>query len=190
MRASPALSSSPLTPSPPRRCVVCPFIKNRAGEKAGLWLSIFFMAIPFGTAMGYGVGAVFASSPFGWGGAFFAEGVIMIPAVFIIMALPDEVRTGLYEGAKNADGKFVNLAADGESEAALPVPGGDEEAQAKINDDLAANGDDGLEADLLHSPTKGPPTVWQETVAVLSSPIFVVTLLGYAAYTGVLIGFS
>jgi MFS family permease len=55
---------------------------------AGRWLSLFYTAIPVGTAMGYPFGSLFARSSLGWGGAFFVEALVMLPIAIGAFFLP------------------------------------------------------------------------------------------------------
>ena len=64
------------------QCTIPPFITNNArpGSK-GMWLSIFFTAIPVGTAIGYVYSANVATT-LGWQYCFFIEGILMTPFVW------------------------------------------------------------------------------------------------------------
>ena len=41
--------------------VAAPYIQDNSGSRQGLWLGLYFTAIPFGTCIGYGYGAILAS---------------------------------------------------------------------------------------------------------------------------------
>jgi MFS transporter, Spinster family, sphingosine-1-phosphate transporter len=68
--------------------VIPPFIDDRAPpSKRGLWLSLFFSAIPIGTALGYAWGGNIAEA-YSWRLAFFLEALPMIPLVCVTWFLP------------------------------------------------------------------------------------------------------
>lgn len=63
------------------QCSIPPWIQRTAPpHQKGLWLAIFYTAIPVGTALGYAYSSLLAESV-GWQWAFFLEGFIMIPFV-------------------------------------------------------------------------------------------------------------
>eukprot|EP00605_Chrysophyceae_sp_TOSAG23-4_P002352 GSChrysophyteH1.ASY1.ANO1.2600.1 assembled CDS len=65
------------------QCSVPPWIQSNCEEGTqGTWLSIFYTAIPVGTAVGYVYSALISDS-IGAKWAFFIEGVLMIPFVLI-----------------------------------------------------------------------------------------------------------
>lgn len=69
-----------------------PFIQDAAGAKQGLWLGIFYAAIPAGTALGYGYGAIVAET-WTWAAAFYAQGVVMlVPATLFLLSRDDGAR--------------------------------------------------------------------------------------------------
>ena len=69
------------------QCSIPPWITKKADPKSrGAWLSIFYTAIPVGTACGYAFSAAVSENAGGWEWAFFIEGVIMIPFVVFLFA--------------------------------------------------------------------------------------------------------
>mmetsp|Transcript_8914 Transcript_8914/g.13286 ORF Transcript_8914/g.13286 Transcript_8914/m.13286 type:complete len:562 (+) Transcript_8914:22-1707(+) len=63
------------------QCSVPPWIQQYAAPaQKGTWLSIFYTAIPVGTAFGYAYSSFVAES-IGWNWAFFIEAIIMFPFV-------------------------------------------------------------------------------------------------------------
>jgi hypothetical protein len=42
------------------KVVAAPYIQDHAGDAQGLWLGFYYTAIPFGTCIGYGYGAILA----------------------------------------------------------------------------------------------------------------------------------
>jgi MFS family permease len=101
--------------------VAAPYIQDHAGSQQGLWLGMFYTAIPFGTCVGYGFGAAVAASPLGWSAAFFLEAMLMAPLVAVCFALPLDIhgkRSGtdgekgehlLSEGSEGYEGARVSL---------------------------------------------------------------------------------
>lgn len=60
------------------QCSIPPWIaKYSAPEEKGTWMSIFFTAIPVGTAIGYAYSAALAET-IGWQFSFFFEGAVML----------------------------------------------------------------------------------------------------------------
>jgi predicted MFS family arabinose efflux permease len=56
------------------QCVVPPYIDSTAPhEKRGVWLAIFYIAGPLGTALGYAWGGILGSSALTWRAAFLLE---------------------------------------------------------------------------------------------------------------------
>lgn len=66
------------------QCAIPPWIQKTAPvHQKGLWLGIFYMAIPVGTAIGYAYSSI-CSENIGWQFAFFFEGFVMIPFVIFM----------------------------------------------------------------------------------------------------------
>ena len=70
------------------QCIVPPYIDDFSprGSKA-LWLGIFYTAIPVGTSLGFGHGAVVAGS-IGWGYAYVLEAILIAPCALAMSHLP------------------------------------------------------------------------------------------------------
>ena len=91
--------------------VVPPFIEDTAPSKQrGLFLSIFYCAIPVGTAMGYGIGGIV---PWRW--AFFGEAVPMLLLLPLLWALPSPN----HSARKTADASDETVAIKGQGTALL-----------------------------------------------------------------------
>ncbi|CEL96623.1 unnamed protein product [Vitrella brassicaformis CCMP3155] len=65
------------------------FICDNAGDKQGLWIAIFYTAIPLGTALGYIYSAVVANAA-GWRFAFFIEGFIVLVLALLCFWIPED----------------------------------------------------------------------------------------------------
>ncbi|ETI56623.1 hypothetical protein F442_00866, partial [Phytophthora nicotianae P10297] len=75
------------------QCTATPFINRYAPpSKRSLYLGIYLASITVGTAVGYIYGSIFASSGFGWAGAYFVEGILMIGFIICCLTIvPDEL---------------------------------------------------------------------------------------------------
>lgn len=69
------------------QCIVPGLIMASAPpNRKALWMAALFTPVPVGTAMGYMIGAIAASRPMGWGGAFGIEAVLMLPLACLFCA--------------------------------------------------------------------------------------------------------
>lgn len=69
------------------QCSIPPWISATASpHNRGLWLGIFYTAIPVGTAIGYAYSATLATTV-GWQWAFFVEGLVMFPFVLFMFSI-------------------------------------------------------------------------------------------------------
>mmetsp|Transcript_90156 Transcript_90156/g.257793 ORF Transcript_90156/g.257793 Transcript_90156/m.257793 type:complete len:421 (+) Transcript_90156:226-1488(+) len=165
--------------------VSSPYIQDNSGAHTGFWLGLFYTAIPFGTAVGYGYAAVMATSPFGWPGAFFLEAIVMTPLALFCFLLPRDVHS------KSKDGLLLDTLAldDG-----MVEEGDDHDRDAYRG--VSEDGSDMYDAnDSLHKPRSSTassihPSITEEIMQCLRRPLFVSNALGYAAYGGGIIGFS
>lgn len=63
------------------QCVGPPFIEKYAPESSkSLWMGLFYVAIPLGTAIGFGFSAIM-SQHLGWDWAYYIEAVMMVPFI-------------------------------------------------------------------------------------------------------------
>lgn len=70
-------------------CNIPPWIQSSApAGQQGIWLGIFYTAIPVGTAFGYAYSAAVSTS-MGWPFAFFLEAFVAIPFLFAIFSMVD-----------------------------------------------------------------------------------------------------
>jgi len=120
-----------------------PFIQDAGGARQGLWLGVFYAAIPTGTAIGYGYGAAIAAE-WTWPVAFYCEAIAMLPLAYL----------------------FYRSRDDGSRVVAARPSGVDDDAET------------------------APPTVKEELAAIVHTRTFAWVSLGYAGYTGAVIGFS
>ena len=160
--------------------VAVPYIQDHANGKQGLWLGMYYTAIPFGTCVGYGYGALLAHS---WPWAFWIEALCMIPAVVICFYLPRDIHVD-----KESD-SAIKTDTNGRMMAGEPY-------NPILNTDDIGNTNTIMEEEhgvsSYERMSENPiaPTMLVEVKACLSRPIFVWSVLGYAAYSGGIIGFS
>ena len=88
-----AHATPPGAASSPHVCqvVAAPYIQDHAGDSPGLWLGMYYTAIPFGTCVGYGYGAILASSSLTWAAAFWLEALMMAPLMMVCFVLPRDI---------------------------------------------------------------------------------------------------
>ncbi|RHZ12191.1 hypothetical protein DYB26_003259 [Aphanomyces astaci] len=148
------------------QCIAPPFIDDHAPPaQRTLWLGIFFSCISVGTALGYGYGAVMANSAWGWGWAFHWEAIMMAPLVVACaFFIPDA----------------YNRASQDHHHHHVPLPTDD-------SDDDPNDPSSSEEAvPVAHTRQPFVTEVW----AVVNNAVFMLTVLGTAAFTFSLAGLS
>ncbi|RLO06903.1 hypothetical protein DYB28_006377, partial [Aphanomyces astaci] len=141
------------------QCIAPPFIDDHAPPaQRTLWLGIFFSCISVGTALGYGYGAVMANSAWGWGWAFHWEAIMMAPLVVACaFFIPDA----------------YNRASQDHHHHHVPLPTDD-------SDDDPNDPSSSEEAvPVAHTRQPFVTEVW----AVVNNAVFMLTVLGTAAFT-------
>lgn len=156
-----------------------PYIQDAAGRAQGTWLGAFYAMIPFGTAVGYGYGTLVAGA-LNWSWAFFIEAAAMLPLAACFALSVD-------------DGSSAFSPHDDEND------NDDDEGSDNDEDSTAESLDlrrlrDAMGFSVAQSEdqdmTPKPPTLWAETLLCLRQPCFIWIGLGYAGYSGSIIGFS
>ena len=150
-----------------------PLLDDIVDQKSiGLYLAIYFSAVPVGTAFGFIWGGQI-SKILGWEWAFLFEVPLMLPAAILFFSLKGSPK----KASENTD---RDDAANGLSE--------DPSSNRKDSDDSDIElmerevlGDDGREEKL---------SFFYEIKLLLSHPVYVASCLGYAAYTAVVAGFA
>ena len=149
------------------QCTIPPWIESNVSEKSrGAWLSLFYTAIPVGTAVGYTYSSII-SSTIGWQYAFFIEGLIMIPAVVFLFAISPSYPLVKHTSSETGN-KYEGL-----------------ELQSIHNEPESISGE-ASKQDHHHAA----PSLWDEVLIVMSSPLFVLIAFANAAQTATLIGVS
>ena len=172
------------------QCSVPPWIQANAEEGSrATWISIFYTAIPVGTAMGY-VYSSFMSDSLGWQWAFFFEAVFMFPFVlFLFYVSPAYPRLEL--GGKDSKIKTESMSYptkqsplhDSTTDSTHTSSGLLQ--SATLNESLLSDDDSSVSSD-----NHEPPSICQELYAIFSRPVYLCIVFGYAAQTGSLIGIS
>lgn len=160
------------------QCAIPPWIATNASPKTvGTWVSVFYTAIPVGTALGYVYSAVMAGSV-GWQWGFFVEAMMMVPfLLFVYIKAP----------------QFPLLERD---ESHFPLSRSRKRSNSSQHVSLfesnCVDGDDPVRSkkSLSSKDKPVPPAVMEELVAVVSLPVYDSICAGYAAQTGSLIGIS
>lgn len=199
------------------QCTIPPWIQACApAQSRGMWLAIFFTAIPVGTAIGYAYSSSMSTGP-GWAWAYFCEAIVAIPFVLALFYLHDDSGVGgasprprqnsvsfhsaaaimSIEMRPSAEvmnpltEKGTNCVAD------VPAPSASTSVSVTPKDrsDKEVDNDDDDDADDVistrrRSSSHHVPTWKEEFLAVCSQPVFVCIVLGYASQVAVLIGLS
>lgn len=158
-----------------------PYIQDAAGTAQGTWLGAFYAMIPFGTAVGYGYGTLVAGA-LNWSWAFFIEAVAMLPLAACFALSLDDGSSAFVLHDINDDNE------DDDEEGT----DNDEDSTAesldlrRLRDAMGFSVAQSEEQDV----TPKPPTLWAEALLCLRQPCFIWIGLGYAGYSGSIIGFS
>ncbi|GMF17277.1 unnamed protein product [Phytophthora lilii] len=150
------------------QCTATPFINRYAPPaKRSLYLGIYLASITVGTAIGYIYGSIFASSGFGWAGAYYLEGLVMVGFVVCCMVIvPDELNqvptkeVDPEERANKQDDVLV-----------VATPEGDKTSATAFLEDKDRD---------LPMPK---PSFFVEWWGIFSCLPFMLIILGHAAYT-------
>jgi len=163
--------------------VAAPYIQDHAGDAKGLWLGYYYTAIPFGTCIGYGYGAILAGSPLGWSFAFYLEALMMAPLSLLCFALPRDIHSNPHGHKLTHSGSPLSLEA-----AATAAEGGAAAGSVTLQDIREHGGGVGEERE--KTAKEEGVKMMDEVVVCFERPLFVLSMLGYAAYSGGIIGFS
>lgn len=211
-----------------------PWIQKTApAAEKGIWLSVFFTAIPVGTATGYAYSAIMAEN-LRWEWAYFVEAIVMAPLVLFMFTiahhypldhkhLPDDVGqdiSGIYttsDGPEKSIGSYTAPQPSSRSSSKdkqvqkdsfcepsgklqiqqIAGPNEDERLRVRSTGSNTSNSSNKLRTEMANPvdgsadpPLKRAPTVLEEFGAVLSKPLFLCLVAGYAAQTATLIGLS
>ena len=165
--------------------VAPPLIQDRAGNRAGFWLSIFLMGLPLGLSVGYIYGSYLATSEvWGWDWAYFWMFIGSFPLLVVFAFVRDTTNGGILSGDCHGN-HSVGIVEGGEKrlpetmtttslEPLLPTPDNNSAVDATTSKICDGDGEK-LETFTLLS----------ELEACLNSKILVTLSLGQAAIFGV-----
>lgn len=174
------------------------------------------MAIPVGTAIGYGYGGV-VSSHLSWPWIFFIEAIPMCPLIALMWVIPYNKKrreaVERVEAEMEAEGADKALLGPHEAAAVTPAAGAGANAHhghghshshkgsghhfphhvpptgEEINREVNIElREEGADPSALRDTQPGTPSFWQELYKTLTNPIYVAIVLGYAGFTGVVAG--
>ena len=151
-----------------------PFIQDAGGAAMGLWLGIFYAAIPTGTALGYGYGAVIASA-WNWSVAFYIEALAMVPLALCFLLSADDGSRVVGElevggGRDETNNNDVERVSSQTDLSGYSIPAS---SLSIVADEALA-----VEPPAPSSPT--PPTFIEEIRICITMPTFPWICLGYA----------
>ena len=156
------------------QCSIPPWIeKNAEAGSKGIWLAVFFTAIPVGTAMGYTFSSFMSTGP-GWQWAFFIEAIFMGPFIVFLFAASRQypMLIGTPEESTTHTNSFDSTYVEHSNSMSNQPSSSASASPATIQ---------------TH---ENSPTMLEEFYAVCSSNIYLALVAGYAAQTGALIGVS
>ena len=156
-----------------------PWISKYAPPKhRGIYLSIFYTAIPTGTAIGYAYSAQIATT-IGWQYAFFIEAILMslfIPFLLTIAPMfPIEKPTSTHILHTNATVATHTTHTNKNNAYITPTKGPIRNIRTHDNNTVIIPS---------HHTT---PTIKQELLVLFNSGVYVCTVLGYAAQTATMV---
>lgn len=190
--------------------VAPPWIEASAPKGySGTWLSIFFTAIPVGTAIGYTYSSVVSTS-IGWQFAFYIEGKLLIDMLFCLISfiailIAPFVASLFYfsrfyplHRGRSALIRESSRSPVVDRSSASQLPSGDVElttlgqnSPPRPSDTQHDSDGSGSTKSATYTPLEKPeevPSIWQEAKIILSEPLYLCLTLANAAQTGSLIG--
>ena len=148
-----------------------PFIQDAGGTAMGLWLGVFYAAIPTGTALGYGYGA-FIASRWNWSVAFYIEALAMVPLAACFLLSADD---GSRVVAKAEPGCEQDETMDAVGGAVPRIESGERSMPLSI-----VAPDEALVVEVTSTSSSLPPTLLEEFRICATMPTFVWICFGYA----------
>jgi fucose permease len=174
-----------------------PFIDDRAPHgRRGVWLGIFFVAIPLGTAAGYAVGGVLSNSVWTWRACFLLEAPLMLPLALLCWFVPFRLQVtadrdvegrGSHAPPSSPASPGGATAPRGRGSAGRAADGADDAAATRPCDDRIDDDDpidDGGSCELPNELPKlvRAPTFVEELRGVAASRIYLLVVFGYACW--------
>jgi MFS family permease len=146
-------------------------------SQRGMYLSIFFTAIPTGTAIGYAYSALLATT-IGWPYAFFIESILMASTLPFLHSI-----TPFYPREVSISSKIKEEKSEDDEKNNILTPTPNKTQPVEINHSYNSHPSP-------LSPSESQPTLLQELNVLIRTPIYLCTVAGYAAQTGSVIGLS
>uniref|UniRef100_A0A7S3K5S4 Major facilitator superfamily (MFS) profile domain-containing protein n=1 Tax=Aureoumbra lagunensis TaxID=44058 RepID=A0A7S3K5S4_9STRA len=163
-----------------------PYIQDEAGSAQGKWLGAFYAAIPCGTAIGYGYGAIIADA-INWSWCFWILIFAMAPLIFALGLSKDD-------GSKAFNNTHIPHIESNDEESndyqRNPITNEAKEEESIRNTNSLDIVSSEENTSSLKIQTNYKPGVWEEMYLCLRQPTFIFVSLGYAGYSGALIGFA
>lgn len=169
------------------QCCIPPWIEtNSEPRRRAVWLSIFYTAIPVGTAIGYAYSAIMTDAV-GWPFSYFFIGALMVPLVVFLSSISSRFPVGVSTPAQLF--KHVDSVDSGETEDVVftLVKAG---IEASDGDSISTPTNWTLERSPSRSHVDSPPSFFAEFSAVARVPLFLCLSAGYAAQTASIIGLA
>lgn len=173
------------------QCCVPPWIEaNSNPKKRAIWLSIFYTAMPVGTAFGYAYSALITEA-IGWPFAYFIVGALAVPFVIFLSSIASRFPVGVCTSASIF--KDMDSVDSSETEEVVFT-------LVKAGMDSSDGGSVGMAtppkwAVAQSSTSKAPtdsdrPSLLEEFCIVVNVPLFLLLSAGYAAQTASIIGLA
>eukprot|EP00003_Mantamonas_plastica_P026731 TRINITY_DN5564_c0_g1_i4.p1 TRINITY_DN5564_c0_g1~~TRINITY_DN5564_c0_g1_i4.p1 ORF type:complete len:330 (-),score=82.53 TRINITY_DN5564_c0_g1_i4:304-1293(-) len=136
--------------------------------------------IPVGGACGYALGGVIAQA-WSWSAIFFLEGLVMLPMCVLVYFIPRS------RSAPTGIKKLTTARLSETSVTEMHQSGVTDVSELDRSVDM-----DGItdSSSLLSEGGAASPSVWANIYVLLSTPTYMLLVLGYAAYTFVIGGFA
>jgi len=151
------------------QCAIPPWIQDVAPlSQRGMWMSIFYTAIPVGIAIGYAYSSFMATS-IGWSWSFILEAIVACPfALYFAIISWHNIRS-------TTDHRIIEMV-DYSHEKATQIE--------------QTDSDDDVNPEYGSPVTSDSPSFLQELKTVLNNACYSSIVMGYAAQTATLMGIS
>lgn len=197
------------------QCSIPPWIQEKAIiHTKGFWLSVFYTAIPVGTAFGYAFSAAVTSTMQNWSFAFLFEGMIASPIILVMFFVNEDgeifspfslsVSTPSSKRGVEGDGGLKEREKEEQEEEeddGLELLANDEEKVKKREKIQVASDEkqqqqnptqeaDDKQEEAEEKEKEKKPTIWEEFWIVCQRPVFLALIFGQAAQNASLMGLS
>lgn len=190
-------------------CTIPPWIQSTAKPtQRGMWLGIFYTAIPVGTAIGYAYSAIIAES-IGWQFAFWFEGFAMVPFIFFMFSIAkhfpcdtDQSELEKEQRASLMENQYDSAIVEGDDKECrgemLASPVGDARSNRSLEEGRDESAHDAEQdgwrvvssASAVSAIVAHKPSIMEELWGVVRRPVWIWITVSTAAQAAVLIGIS